>query len=322
MNVNVIKHRLVFKRPFNIAHTSRTFTDNAYLTLQLNGHQGIGEAVYPPYIPETVEHLERIVKEIEFPHFNQPTELVSFLKQLFKTYADFPAAMAALDMALLDLYASIFDLSVSTILGIEPSRSDLSTSFTIGIGTESDMKQSLREHPNFDYYKLKLNSIGYQNTLTWFKKHCPKKYVADANQGFRSLEEALQLCQLLRNDGCTYLEQPFDKLDLESHQWLSEQTELPLIADESFQTFSQLTQIKNHFSGINVKLMKCGGLVQAIEIIKKARELDLKIVLGCMSDSRVGIEAAEKIAHLADWVDLDGHHLIKNNPDHDFFKEK
>lgn len=322
MKIHLKKHRLVFKRPFKIAHTTRTSTDNAYLILELNGHQGIGEAVYPPYVPETASDLERILKEIEFPDFQQPKEVVSFIKELFKTYHPYPAAMAAIDMALLDLYASIFDQSIPSILGIEPSSSEIDTSFTIGIGTESDLIESLKEHPDFNYYKLKLNAATHQNTLKWFKKHCPKTYVTDANQGFGSIQEVLELCKQLKQDGCAYLEQPFNKQDLESHGLLSQQTDLPIIADESFQTLSDLDLIEPHFGGVNVKLMKCGGLVQALEIINQARRLKLKIVLGCMSDSRVGIEAAEKIAHLADWVDLDGKYLISNNPSPDFFKEK
>jgi L-alanine-DL-glutamate epimerase-like enolase superfamily enzyme len=117
----------------------------------------------------------------------------------------------------------------------------------------------------------------------------------------------------LADKGVWYLEQPFHKEDFESHAWLKARSPIPIIADESFQNYADLEKIVKSFDGINLKVMKCGGLAEGVECLKRAKEMELKSIIGCMSESSVAIDASMQIAPLADWVDLDGNLLITND---------
>ena len=138
--------------------------------------------------------------------------------------------------------------------------------------------------------------------------------MVDANQGFTNREKALYWATELSKKRVAYFEQPFDKEDFESHKWLKNQVSMPIIADESFQRITDIEKAFKSFDGINVKIIKTGGVLEAKECLMKAKLLKLKTVLGCMSGSSVSINSAKSLSALADFVDLDGVYLIKNDP--------
>jgi L-alanine-DL-glutamate epimerase-like enolase superfamily enzyme len=117
----------------------------------------------------------------------------------------------------------------------------------------------------------------------------------------------------LADKGVQYLEQPFHKEDLESHAWLKARSPIPIIADESFQNFNDLETVVKHFDGINLKVMKCGGIAEGVRSLQRAKEMELKSIIGCMSESSVVSNASKQISSLADWVDLDGPLLLTND---------
>ena len=169
------------------------------------------------------------------------------------------------------------------------------------------------KHNNFEYIKLKVDQDNIERIINHYSKTSSKPFVVDANQGFTDKNIALEWTHKLLERHVAYLEQPFDKDDLESHEWLKERSPIPIIADESFQSISDLKKVQDAFDGINIKLMKCGGIFNAFNCFQEAKSLELKTVLGCMSESSIAIDAAWNLAPLANWVDLDGPFLITND---------
>ena len=324
MNYKLIPYQLKFKHPFRISHTIRAFTDNCYLIVLQGGSVGIGEAVYPPYVLDGVDELISVSKSLDQLHDFSCEAIIKCLEKNFIRHIHTPASFAALDMALVNWWCANNESTIAQFLNLPPKEGNWETSFTLGISSEVEFRKKLLETEPFTYVKLKVNEKQSFEIVNRFKKNSRKPFVVDANQGFTDKNKAKKFCDFLELEGVAYLEQPFFKEDLDNHNWLRQNTNLPIIADESFQSYEDLEKIAQNFDGINLKLMKCGGGVQAYKIIKRARELKLKIVLGCMSGSHIAIQYAENLAHLVDWVDLDGKFLIENNPSADFlqsFKE-
>jgi L-alanine-DL-glutamate epimerase-like enolase superfamily enzyme len=162
--------------------------------------------------------------------------------------------------------------------------------------------------------KIKIGTQNDRNLISTIRKITAKKIIADANQGWKEKEEALELIQFLKEEGVVLVEQPMNKNDLAGHEWLKERSPLPIFADESLQRLSDFDRIKNSFHGINIKLMKCTGIREAYALIKKGRSENMQIMLGCMTETSCAISAAAQLAPLADYADLDGNLLIKNDP--------
>lgn len=306
-------YQLRFRFPFRLAHTTREYTDNAYLTLSCNGVEALGEAVYPPYYPETPASLELLMSKVNLPE-QLPDSLPDFLHAQASLFPDLPFSRAALDMALHNLQAAHTGISIRKRYGIPEE--DKASSLTIGMSSDEEMKEKIAygEEQGFTYFKLKVNQEEIERIVNTYRACTSLPFVVDANQGFDDREVALYWANQLLKYDVAYIEQPFDKHDMASHAWLKARTGLPVIADESFQQYHELSSITKNFDGINVKLMKSGGILPAWETLNAAREKGLKTVLGCMADSSVGIRAANHLAPLADWADLDGTYLITNDP--------
>jgi L-Ala-D/L-Glu epimerase len=318
MKLKLIPYQLFFKYPFKIAHTKRDFTENLYLVLQDKNNFGVGEAIFPPYQPERWGSMVKLLDKYS-DEINQLSKenFVVFLETLYKDNLDTPACVAAIDMALFGFFYGKKS-ELCSFFGVE-HKLLFESSYTIGISTPNDFEKKIKElESSTAYYKLKIDEYNFEWILDLYPKITDKKFVLDANQGFLTFSKAVKCADIAASLGVQYLEQPFVKTNLEWHLQLKKLNILPIIADESFQNFNDLHIISPFFDGINIKLMKCGGLLQAIKSIKEAKKLELKTVLGCMSDSIIGIGHAQKIAHLTTWVDLDGHLLNKNNPSIDF----
>jgi L-alanine-DL-glutamate epimerase-like enolase superfamily enzyme len=309
MEYNIRAHKLVFKHPFKIAHTTRTHTLGAYLEITDGQFKGKGEIVFPPYYPENLASFTKFLMQVDLPDNLSNFDINSYLRKIDKNSVGNKFALAAMDMALHNLVADYKNTSIRDIYQVTGRNKP--TSFTIGISTDEEMRKKIESVEPFEYVKLKVDQNNIKRIVSTFQELCDKSFVIDANQGFKSKEAALEWSIELNNLGVAYLEQPFQKDDLNSHKWLSERSPIPIIADESFQTIEDIEKLKDSFKGINVKLMKCGGILQAHECLKSAKEHDLKTVLGCMSESSVAIDTATNLSPLADWVDLDGPFLIK-----------
>lgn len=303
-------YRLNFKYPFRISHTERTGTDNVYLLLTSGNYFGWGECVFVPYYSENLETFKELIKNINFPE--KIDSIPFFINHLKNNFSSSNFGIASIDIALHNLVTSITNKSISEQFNLENKYQE--TSFTIGISSDIEMEQKLNENPNMSYYKLKVNQLEISRIINKFSQISSKLFTIDANQGFTDRNEALSWSYKLADKGVVYFEQPFHKDDLESHAWLKARSPIPIIADESFHTYKDLEKIVKHFDGINLKVMKCGGIIEGVSCLKRAREMELKSIIGCMSESSVTSNASKQISTLADWVDLDGPLLITNDP--------
>lgn len=312
MHISYYPYRLNFKYPFKIAHTERAYTDNVYLKIEHLGKYGFGECVFIPYYPETLDSFLKLIKSIKIPEDIHFESIPGFINDLKEDYPNDRFSIAAIDIALHNLCTHLSGVRVIDFYKIPGNAAE--TSFTIGICDKATMKQKLADYPNMSYYKLKVDQNCIEQMVTDFIGLTDKPFVVDANQGFKAPDRALYWCHRLKDLGVQYIEQPFDKLDFELHSWLKDLSPIPIIADESFQKLADIDLVRSAFDGINIKLMKMGGISEAYAAIHAAKKLGLKTLIGCMSESSIAIDAASKLAPLVDWVDLDGAMLLTNDP--------
>ncbi len=223
-----------------------------------------------------------------------------------------PAAEAAIDMALRDLAGKRLGVPLYQLMGIDPGTMPV-TSFTIGMDTPEIVEQKVREAESFAVFKVKMGSKDDQRVLETVRSVTNRPVRVDANEGW-TLRDAIERLDWLQNMGVELVEQP-----LPSHQHremceLRERSPLPLFADESVARAEDIPRLAEAFDGINIKLMKCGGIGEAMRMIHVARAHGMKIMLGCMVESSMAITAAAHLAPLVDYADLDGNLLITNDP--------
>ncbi len=312
MKLSLYPYQLQFKFPFRIAHGVRTHTDVVYVKLEHEGFTAWGEATLPPYLPETQKSVSEFLSA--FSKNISSNSIDDWFEKLNPIQTNL-SAKAALDIALWDLKAQIENKTLIQFLGIRPFEFPLAT-YTIGVSSFEEMKLKVEEGNkySFEIFKIKLNGEGDEEMIRNFKKLSSKKFAVDVNQGWKTVEEAIEKISWLKEEGCILVEQPLQKNSLEHVKILKQKSVLPLYADESCQRLSDIEKLKGCFDGINIKLMKCGGITEAHQMILRARELDMKILIGCMSESSVGCTAAAHLTPLADYADLDGPYLISNDP--------
>jgi L-alanine-DL-glutamate epimerase-like enolase superfamily enzyme len=187
------------------------------------------------------------------------------------------------------------------------------TSFTIGIDTPEVVRRKTADAAPYRIIKVKLGRDNDRELIETIRSVTDKPITVDANQGWTDRDEALRMSEWLAARGIVFIEQPMPKAQVDDTAWLRERSPLPLIADESVQRLADVAKARGVFDGINIKLMKCTGLREAHKMITLARALDLKVMLGCMTETSCAISAAAQLSPLVDWADLDGALLIKND---------
>lgn len=314
MKLSLYPYQLQFKFPFRIAHGVRTHTAVVYVKLEHEGFTAWGEATLPPYLPETQKSVSEFL--LEFSKHISSTSIDDWFERLNPVQTNL-SAKAALDMALWNLKARLENKPIVELLGVGRTNNDFPYgTYTIGVSSYDEMKLKVKEGNKygFEIFKIKLNGENDEEQIRNFKKLSNKKFAVDVNQGWNTVEEAIEKILWLKEEGCILVEQPLKKDWLDEMKLLKQKSPLPLYADESCQRLSDLEKLKDCFDGVNIKLMKCGGITEAHQMILKAREFDMKVLIGCMSESSVGCTAAAQLTPLADYADLDGPYLISNDP--------
>jgi len=313
MLLRYYSYRLEFRRVFHIAAGARSGTDAVYVELEQDGQIGYGEAALPPYLPENIKSVTHFLDEVMLPDsiFDKP--LTDIIKELDESISGSYAAKAAMDIALHDLYGKLTGLSVKSLLGLGNTPSCLST-YTLGISNKVIMEGALKDALPFRLIKLKLGGEHDKQAIEDLQSITDKPFCVDVNQGWTDLSFAIDMAHWLHEKGAFLLEQPLPKTRLDDMALLTEQSPIPIIADESVWRLADLQKVLGACHGINIKLMKSGGLLEALRMINEARRLDMKILLGCMSESSCAVTAAAQLAGLCDWADLDGPYLIANDP--------
>lgn len=315
LKLSFIPYSLNFIHPFGLSYGTRTKTDVVFTKLECDGLVGYGEASLPPYLGESHESVITFyskAKEV-LKDFNVHSSHEEILNRIDAIEKNNNAAKAGIDIALCDLMAKSKNKTVYEYFNL-PKPTPKNTSVTISIGDLDLIPQKLNEFSDFNILKIKLGHSDDKAIISTIRNYSHKPMVVDVNQGWTDKNMALETIKWLEDKNVLFIEQPMPKENLSDMGWLTERSSLPIIADESFKRYSDLNTVKNYFGGINIKLMKCTGLFEAVKIIKEAKKNNLKINLGCMTESSCAISAAAQISSEVNWIDLDGPLLIKNNP--------
>jgi L-alanine-DL-glutamate epimerase-like enolase superfamily enzyme len=241
-----------------------------------------------------------------------PFRLEETLREVDALAAGNGSAKAAIDMALHDHLGKLLGLPVYELLGL--SRPDKAyTSFTIAIDTPETVKKKTEKAPGFSVYKVKVGVPGDEQMVAAVREATKAKIRVDANCGWKPKEAVEKIKSLYKYD-IEFVEQPVERDDLEGLRYIRERVDIPIIADEGVMTSKDVARHYQAVDGINIKLAKCGGIREGLRMIHTARALGMKVMLGCMIETSVGISAAMQLSSLADYLDLDGHLLIQNDP--------
>lgn len=312
VQVKIIPFDIQLKHPFGVSGHTRTSTPIVLLELHYQGCIGYGEASLPPYLGVTQLDVIKCLNTVNFESI-----VTASIEEVHHYLAQQPnllmPAVCAIDIAWHDLHCKLNNTSVAKHYGISTATMP-TTTFTIGIDAPSTIAQKVSEANEFNVLKIKVGSANDIELLTALKACSNKPFMVDANQGWATIDEAITLTHWLKANGCYLVEQPFAKHnDAMAHQ-LTQQHILPIIADEAFQQITDLERIAHNYNGVNIKLMKCGGIYPALQIIQQARALHLTVLLGSMNESSCAILAAAQLAPLCNYADLDSPWLINNNP--------
>ncbi|MFN3997443.1 dipeptide epimerase [Algoriphagus sp.] len=303
---------LPLKHTFTIAHQSRDIQDTLIVKLEENGVYGFGESTTNPFYGMTIENmttvLERFRPVVESGNWNSPQELWELGREVFK---ENPFAQCALDMAAWDLFTKKQGKKLYEYLGLNPAKIP-TTNFTIGIDTIEKMVSKMKE-VDWPIYKIKLGTDNDLAIVRELRKHTNSIFRIDANCAW-SADQAIRNSEELAKLGVEFMEQPLGKDDLEGMKEVFKYSKLPVMADESCIVESDVKKCHGLFHAINVKLVKAGGISPGLRMIHEAKSLGMKTMVGCMTESSVGITAIAHIAPLLDYVDMDGAMLLTKDP--------
>jgi len=305
-------YTLEMRHVFTVASFSRTTTPVVLTELEYEGVIGYGEASMPPYLGESQESVINFLNKIDLSSFQSPFQTQEILHYVDMLAEKNTAAKAALDIALHDLLGKLMNQPFYKIWGLDPLKTP-PTSYTIGIDTEDMIRQKVSEAQQFKILKVKLGLDTDKMIIDTIRSVTDVPLCADVNQGWKNKEEALEMAYWLKERNVVFLEQPMPKEMIDENAWLTAHSPIPTIADEACQRLSDVTKLKDVYTGINIKLMKCTGMREAKQMAELARALDMKVMLGCMTETSCAISAAAQLAPLTDWADLDGALLIGND---------
>lgn len=313
LQLRFFPYELKLRHAFNLARSSRTTTPDVQVEISYDGLTGYGEASMPPYLGESVDSVMTFLSKLDMSRFNDPFAIEDIHEYMESVAPDNCAAKAAVDIALHDLTGKIMGQPWHRIWGLNADKTPC-TSFTIGMDTPEVVVQKVAEAAPYRVLKVKVGLGDDRSLVKIIRRERPDVPICvDANQGWDDREAALDMCHWLKEHGCLFVEQPFDKARLDDAAWLTERSPLPIIADEAVRRIGDIRRLAGTCSGINIKLMKCGGMHEAYQMATLARALGMKVMLGCMTETSCGVTAAAQLSPLADYADLDGNLLIAND---------
>lgn len=314
MKLTYTPYTLYFKRPFKIAHGTRSSTPIVITELEHDGITGYGEASMPPYLGESHESVTSFLKNAAacIARFKNPFDLETILNEIDRIAVHNTAAKASVDIALHDLIGKLKNKPCWQLLNADKNNTPY-TSYTLGIDEPEIIKQKIEEGNEYKILKVKLNGENDKQIIDCIRSISNKPIAIDVNQGWKDKHLALEMIHWLKDKNVLFIEQALPKNNYDDAYWLFERSPLPLFADESVQRYPDIDALKDCYHGINIKLMKCTGMYEANKMIVRAHALKLKILIGCMSETSCAISAAAQLSPFADHADLDGHLLISNN---------
>ena len=321
MKLRIHQFDLPLRHTFTIARGSHDVQPTVVVELEQDGQRGYGEATECEYygfprsrIVEGIELVRSVLEGERLEDEPLKTERLddpaALWMRLQPVLIDNPFALCAIDQAAYDLWGKLrgqpvwklWDLSIST--GRLPP-----TDYTIGIDEIDVMVAKMREFPDWPVYKIKLGTPHDLEIVRGLRQHTDATFRVDANCGW-SADETIANARELEKLGVEFIEQPLPPDAWDDMARVYRESVLPVVADESCITERDVARCRGFFHGVNIKLVKCGGLTPARRMIDNARKLGLKVMVGCMTESSVGISAIAQLLPLLDWVDMDGALLL------------
>lgn len=310
MQVSVESFELKLREPFTISRGTVTAQPTMIVRLEHDGLVGLGEATTNTYYGNTLEKmtdaLARVAPILADYQLENPAEL---WKELDPELQDCRFAQCALDCAAWDLYAQMHSMPLWKLWGFHPDDVRPPSCFTIGIDQPDVMLKKMRARADWPIFKIKLPENGGLDLVRTLRAESDAVFRVDANCGWKA-EQVMELADQLADLGVELIEQPLAAEEFATMSQLKGRCAIPLMADESCRTEADVDRCIESFDAINVKLTKCGGLSPARRMITRAKQNGLKVMVGCMTESSVGIAAGVHLLPLLDFADLDGALLL------------
>jgi len=313
LSLSFMPFDLQLRHTFTLANSSRKSTPDVLTRIEFDGFVGYGEASMPPYLGESIESATRFLLSLNLGQFTDPFMMDDILQYVDSVMPGNTAAKASVDIALHDLVGKIMKQPWYKIWGFDPANTP-NTSFTIGIDTPEVVIQKVAEAAPYKILKVKLGQATDRQMIETIRSVTDRPLCVDVNQGWTDRVKALETIHWLKENGAVFVEQPMPKTAIDDMAWLTQNSPLPTIADESLQRLPDVLKAHGVYSGINIKLMKCTGMREAHAMVTLAGSLGMKVMIGCMTETSCAVSAAAQLAPKADWADLDGNLLITNNP--------
>jgi L-alanine-DL-glutamate epimerase-like enolase superfamily enzyme len=307
--------RLMLRHTWTTTMSSSAYRDTVHVQYQRDGITGFGEGApivrYKEFPEQAKQAIDAIIDKIAA---GDPQKFDKFLAEVRRLLGDHQhAAMAAVDIAVCDWLGKKLGIPLYQYFGLDPEDAPVTT-FSIGIDTPEITRQKTREAADFPVLKVKVGLQSDEETIEAIRSVTKKPLRVDANEGWTDKEEAIRKINWLETQGVELIEQPMPAHMFEEIKYVRSKVHIPVIADEACTDAAMIPKLKEAYDGVNVKLDKSGGLMEAYRWIKFARAMNMKVMLGCMVSSSCTVTAAAHLAALVDYPDLDGNLLIANDP--------
>jgi L-Ala-D/L-Glu epimerase / N-acetyl-D-glutamate racemase len=304
---------LALRRAWTLARGSSTAKRNVLVRIRHGAHLGLGEAAPNTRYQEDWRSVLAALERLQPLLGDDPSAYADVIDAIHDTLPAAHAAKAAVDIALHDLAGRIAGAPLWRLLGIDRGRMP-PTSYSIGLDSVAAMQEKVREAAAYSILKIKVGRDDDRDIIEAIRAVTDKPLYVDANEAWTDRARALEMIRWMEGMGVVLVEQPMPAADRDGNRWLHERAGLPIVADEAVLTEEDLEPLAGACAGVNIKLQKAGGLRMALRMIARARALGLKVMIGCMIETSIGITAAAHIAPLADWADLDGNLLLADDP--------
>lgn len=310
--LHYVPYMLELKHTFTVASGSRTNTPIVLTAIEFEGFIGYGEASMPFYLGESHASVITFLDQVDLSSYQDPFCLEDILEHINEIDVLNTAAKASIDIALHDLIGKMMQQPWYKIWGLNP-RNAPNTSFTIGIDKADIIRKKVIEADPYKLLKVKLGLDTDKMMIETIREITDKPICVDVNQGWKNKKFGLEMAFWLAERNVVFIEQPMPKERIDDNAWLTENSPIPTFGDEAVQRLEDIDKAKGVYSGVNIKLMKCTGMREAHKMVNLAKAMDLKVMLGCMTETSCAISAASQLSPMADWADLDGALLISND---------
>jgi len=306
--------RLKLRHTWTTVMSSSEYRDTVAVRYTRDGITGVGEGAPIVRYKEDAVGAQRAIETVQgMLAAADPYQFAKVMTEVGRRIKGQQAAKAAIDIALMDWFGQKIGVPLYTYFGLDASDAPVTT-FSIGIDNPEVTRQKVREAEDYPVLKIKVGLETDEATIEAVRSVTKKPLRVDANEGWTNKEEAVRKINWLESQGVEFVEQPMPAPMIEETRWVRSRVHIPIIADESCLHPSDIPKMVDTFDGVNVKLDKAGGMLEAYRMIEIAKSLGMKTMLGCMISSSVSVTAAAHLSPLVDYADLDGNLLIANDP--------